>query len=99
MNLTDDAAMKITHVRGEDLLSSTSGKSLCMAMIDPAVRRPVPQFGHLPYVMGEGNKKLRDPSVVADVSRPGYPPEALTNYLPLGWFRGRCRVLQQRADG
>jgi glutamyl-tRNA synthetase len=61
----DDALMGITHVlRGEDLLSSTPRQiALYHALIDIGVTTFVPRFGHLPYVMGEGNKKLskRDP--------------------------------------
>ena len=95
VNPTDDAAMKITHVlRGEDLLSSTPRQiALYEAMIDLGVfDGPVPQFGHLPYVMGEGNKKLskRDPESSLQMYRDrGYLPEALTNYLALlGWSPG-----------
>lgn len=95
VNPTDDAAMKITHVlRGEDLLSSTPRQiALYEAMIDLGVfDGPVPQFGHLPYVMGEGNKKLskRDPESSLQMYRDqGYLPEALINYLALlGWSPG-----------
>jgi glutamyl-tRNA synthetase len=49
----------------------------------------VPEFGHLPYVMGEGNKKLskRDPQSALNLYRDnGYIPEGLLNYLALlGW--------------
>ena len=49
----------------------------------------MPQFGHLPYVMGEGNKKLskRDPTSSLNLYREaGYLPEGLLNYLALlGW--------------
>ena len=49
----------------------------------------VPRFGHLPYVMGQGNKKLskRDPeaSLLGYRDR-GFLPEGLLNYLALlGW--------------
>ena len=95
VNPTDDAAMKITHVlRGEDLLSSTPRQiALYEAMIDLGVfDGPVPYFGHLPYVMGEGNKKLskRDPESSLQMYRDqGYLPEALINYLALlGWSPG-----------
>ena len=57
--------MGITHVlRGEDLLSSTPRQiALYQALMDIGVASRMPVFGHLPYVMGEGNKKLskRDP--------------------------------------
>ena len=95
VNPTDDAAMKITHVlRGEDLLSSTPRQiALYEAMIAiGAFDGPVPQFGHLPYVMGEGNKKLskRDPESSLQMYRDeGYLPEGLLNYLALlGWSPG-----------
>jgi glutamyl-tRNA synthetase len=95
VNPTDDAAMKITHVlRGEDLLSSTPRQiALYEAMIAVgAFEGPVPRFGHLPYVMGEGNKKLskRDPESSLQMYRDeGYLPEGLTNYLALlGWSPG-----------
>ncbi|HEY2273213.1 MAG TPA: glutamate--tRNA ligase [Jatrophihabitantaceae bacterium] len=91
VNPVDDALMRITHVlRGEDLLPSTPRQiALYRAMIDVGVTDFVPQFGHLPYVMGEGNKKLskRDPQSSLAVYRDaGYLPEGLLNYLALlGW--------------
>lgn len=95
VNPVDDAAMRITHVlRGEDLLSSTPRQiALYEAMIDiGAFEGPVPQFGHLPYVMGEGNKKLskRDPESSLQMYRDeGFLPEGLLNYLALlGWSPG-----------
>ncbi len=91
VNPVDDALMKITHVlRGEDLLPSTPRQiALYRALIDIGVTDTVPTFGHLPYVMGEGNKKLskRDPQASLNTYRDsGYIPEGLLNYLALlGW--------------
>jgi glutamyl-tRNA synthetase len=91
VNPVDDALMRITHVlRGEDLLPSTPRQiALYRALIDIGVTDFVPQFGHLPYVMGEGNKKLskRDPqSSLQHYRDAGYIPEGLLNYLALlGW--------------
>jgi glutamyl-tRNA synthetase len=91
VNPVDDALMLITHVfRGEDLLPSTPRQiALYRALIDVGVTDFVPQFGHLPYVMGEGNKKLskRDPQASLNTYREaGYIPEGLLNYLALlGW--------------
>jgi glutamyl-tRNA synthetase len=91
VNPVDDALMRITHVlRGEDLLPSTPRQiALYRALIDVGVTDFVPEFGHLPYVMGEGNKKLskRDPQSSLNVYREaGYIPEGLLNYLALlGW--------------
>ncbi len=90
-NPVDDASMRITQVlRGEDLLPSTPRQiPLHRALVELGVSEVVPQFGHLPYVMGEGNKKLskRDPQASLDTYRAqGYLPEGLLNYLALlGW--------------
>src|SRR5690349_14867651 len=91
VNPVDDALMEITHVlRGEDLLSSTPRQlALYGALVDLGIAQRVPRFGHLPYVMGEGNKKLskRDPEAHALAYRThAFLPEGLLNYLaPLGW--------------
>ncbi|GAA3744807.1 glutamate--tRNA ligase [Streptomyces tremellae] len=91
VNPVDDALMEITHVlRGEDLLSSTPRQiALYRALMELGVAKGVPAFGHLPYVMGEGNKKLskRDPQASLNLYRErGFLPEGLLNYLSLlGW--------------
>lgn len=92
VNPVDDALMEITHVlRGEDLLSSTPRQlALYDALADIGVGNgSTPQFGHLPYVMGQGNKKLskRDPeSSLLGYRDRGFLPEGLLNYLALlGW--------------
>lgn len=91
VNPVDDAVMGITHVlRGEDLLSSTPRQlALYRALLELGVATVMPQFGHLPYVMGEGNKKLskRDPQSNVFLHRErGFIPEGLLNYLALlGW--------------
>jgi len=97
VNPVDDALMGITHVlRGEDLLSSTPRQvALYRALLDLGVASVLPQFGHLPYVMGEGNKKLskRDPESNLFLHRErGFLPEGLLNYLALlGWSIGPDR--------
>jgi glutamyl-tRNA synthetase len=91
VNPVDDALMGITHVlRGEDLLSSTPRQiALYNAMYEAGITKFIPQFGHLPFVMGEGNKKLskRDPESNLFHHRDrGFIPEGLLNYLSLlGW--------------
>ncbi|WP_068273498.1 glutamate--tRNA ligase [Aldersonia kunmingensis] len=91
VNPVDDALMKITHVlRGEDLLSSTPRQlALYAALQRIGVADFTPDFGHLPFVMGQGNKKLskRDPESSLFVHRDrGFVPEGLLNYLALlGW--------------
>ncbi|MEN9967621.1 MAG: hypothetical protein RL036_854 [Actinomycetota bacterium] len=91
VNPVDDALMGVTHVlRGEDLLSSTPRQiALYNAMYEAGITKFIPQFGHLPYVMGEGTKKLskRDPEANLFHHRDrGFIPEGLLNYLSLlGW--------------
>lgn len=91
VNPVDDALMEITHVlRGEDLLSSTPRQiALYAALTELGIAQRTPEFGHLPYVMGQGNKKLskRDPEAHALAYRDqGFIPEGLLNYLALlGW--------------
>ncbi|MCU1569250.1 MAG: glutamyl-tRNA synthetase [Pseudarthrobacter sp.] len=91
VNPVDDALMGITHVlRGEDLLSSTPRQiALYRALYAVGVAQYMPEFGHLPDVMGQGNKKLskRDPESSLFLHRErGYIPEGLLNYLSLlGW--------------
>lgn len=92
VNPVDDALMAITHVlRGEDLLSSTPRQIVlheALAELGIGAGRP-PLFGHLPIVMGEGNRRLskRDAgSGLAEYRESGYLPEGLLNYLALlGW--------------
>ena len=91
VNPVDDALMKITHVlRGEDILPSTPRQiALYQALIRIGVAERVPEFAHLPSVLGEGNKKLskRDPQSNLFLHRDrGFIPEGLLNYLALlGW--------------
>ena len=91
VNPVADALMGITHVlRGEDLLSSTPRQiALYDALVRVGVAERIPEFGHLPYVMGEGSKKLskRDPESNLFLHRDaGFIPEGLLNYLGLlGW--------------
>jgi len=97
VNPVDDALMGITHVlRGEDLLSSTPRQIvLYNAMYRAGIAKFVPKFGHLPFVMGEGNKKLskRDPESDLFVHKErGFIHEGLLNYLALlGWSIGPDR--------
>jgi glutamyl-tRNA synthetase len=92
VNPVDDALMEITHVlRGEDLLSSTPRQVAlheALGQIGVGTGR-IPEFGHLPYVMGQGNKKLskRDPeNNLLGYRERGFLAEGLLNYLALlGW--------------
>ncbi len=105
VNPVDDSLMEITHVlRGEDLLSSTPRQiALHEALAHLGIGSGTPpRFGHLPYVMGEGNRKLskRDPesSLLLYLER-GYLPEGLANYLALlGWSFGDDREFFSLAE-
>ncbi|MGH3425519.1 MAG: glutamate--tRNA ligase, partial [Nocardioidaceae bacterium] len=107
-NPVDDATMGITHVlRGEDLLSSTPRQiPLHRAMAGIGVGQGVvPRYGHLPFVMGQGNRKLskRDPGGgLLTYRERGFLPEGLLNYMALlGWSIGGDRelfTLQEMAD-
>ena len=105
VNPVDDALMEITHVlRGEDLLSSTPRQLAlhhALAAIGVGTGR-TPRFGHLPYVMGQGNKKLskRDPeSNLLGYRDRGFLPEGLLNYLALlGWAIAEDRDIFSMAE-
>jgi glutamyl-tRNA synthetase len=107
-NPVDDAMMRISHVlRGEDLLSSTPRQiPMHEALGQLGIGRgDVPSFGHLPFVVGPGNRKLskRDPGGgLASYRERGFLPEGLLNYLALlGWSIGGDReifTLQEMAE-
>ncbi len=104
VNPVDDALMGVTHVlRGEDLLSSTPRQiALYHALVEIGVASAIPRFGHLPYVMGEGNKKLskRDPESNLFHHRDrGFIHEGLLNYLSLlGWSLSADRDVFSRDE-
>ncbi|PWW23193.1 glutamyl-tRNA synthetase [Geodermatophilus normandii] len=104
VNPVDDALMGITDVlRGEDLLPSTPRQlALYGALQDVGVASGTPRFGHLPYVTGEGSKKLskRDPQSNVDVYRErGFLPEGFANYLALlGWSIAEDRDVFSMAE-
>jgi glutamyl-tRNA synthetase len=79
----DDAEMEISHViRGDDHLSNTPRQVL----IYKAMGRPLPEFAHVPQVLGPDKKKLskrHGAASVEDFAAEGYLPEALFNYLAL----------------
>ena len=104
-NPVDDALMAISHVlRGEDLLSSTPRQiPMHVALAELGVGAgEVPSFGHLPFVMGAGNRKLskRDPGGgLLSYQERGFLPEGLLNYLALlGWSIGGDREIFTLAE-
>lgn len=91
VNPVDDALMGVTHVlRGEDLLPSTPRQiALYNALADIGVGHGAPEFGHLPFVTGAGNRKLskRDPESSLFLHRDaGFIREGMVNYLALLGF-------------
>jgi glutamyl-tRNA synthetase len=92
VNPVDDSLMQVTHVlRGEDLLPSTPRQIVLYQALEQLGigGGHTPRFGHLPTVLGEGNRRLskRDKgSGLAEYREKGYLPEGLLNYLALlGW--------------
>ncbi|MCX5709988.1 MAG: glutamate--tRNA ligase [Candidatus Omnitrophica bacterium] len=92
--VVDDAGMNITHViRGDDHISNTPKQIL----IYEALGFKVPDFAHLPLIMGaEGGRlsKRTGATAISDYRKMGYLPEALVNYLLLlSWAPGGDREL------
>ncbi|MGQ9800804.1 MAG: glutamate--tRNA ligase [Candidatus Saccharicenans sp.] len=87
--VVDDIDTEITHViRGDDHISNTPKQILLYR----AFGRPVPQFGHLPLILGPDRKKLSkrhgDTSVLNFRDR-GYLPLAFFNFMAqLSWSPG-----------
>jgi glutamyl-tRNA synthetase len=87
--VVDDIDMRITHVlRGDDHINNTPRQ----INIYRALGAPLPQFGHLPMILGPDGQKLskRHGAVsVLQYDEDGFLPEALFNYLArLGWSHG-----------
>jgi glutamyl-tRNA synthetase len=87
--VVDDATMGITHViRGNDHLNNTPRQ----IQIYQALGYPIPQFGHVPMILGPDKKKLskrHGAQSVMEYKRLGYLPQAVVNYLVrLGWSYG-----------
>jgi glutamyl-tRNA synthetase len=87
--VVDDASMHITHViRGDDHLNNTPRQIL----IYEALEYPVPEFGHLPLILGQDRTRLSKRHGATSVTAyrdMGYLPHALVNYLArLGWSHG-----------
>ncbi|WP_395375360.1 glutamate--tRNA ligase [Marinicella sp. W31] len=85
----DDADMGITHViRGDDHINNTPRQ----INIYKALGLPVPEFGHVPMILGDDGARLskRHGAVsVMQYAEDGYLPEAVLNYLVrLGWSHG-----------
>ncbi|VEG90687.1 glutamate--tRNA ligase [Legionella spiritensis] len=87
--VVDDWDMAITHViRGDDHINNTPRQ----INLFKALNAPIPEFAHLPMILGEDGKRLskRHGAVsVLQFKELGYLPHALLNYLVrLGWSHG-----------
>src|SRR5688572_7961859 len=87
--VVDDLDMNITHViRGDDHVNNTPRQ----IHIFNALRKPLPQFGHVPMILGADGERLskrHGATSVIEYRTLGYLPEALVNYLArLGWSHG-----------
>lgn len=91
-NLTvvvDDMDMGISHViRGDDHVNNTPRQINILR----ALRAPLPQYAHVPMILGQDGKRMskRHGAVsVIQYRELGYMPQALLNYLVrLGWSHG-----------
>ena len=85
----DDAEMGITLVvRGDDHINNTPRQIL----LYEALGYPVPEFAHVPMILGADKKRLskrHGATSVMAYQEMGYLPEAMVNYLVrLGWSMG-----------
>ena len=87
--VVDDLDMNITHViRGDDHVNNTPRQ----INIYMALGAPLPQFAHVPMILGSDGERLSKRHGAVSVMQyrdDGYLPEALVNYLArLGWSHG-----------
>ena len=87
--VVDDAEMGITLViRGDDHINNTPRQIL----LYEALGYPVPEFAHVPMILGADKKRLskrHGATSVMAYQEMGYLPEAMVNYLVrLGWSLG-----------
>lgn len=87
--VVDDAEMGINLViRGDDHLNNTPRQILLYQALD----YPVPEFAHVPMILGADKKRLskrHGATSVMAYKEQGFLPEALVNYLVrLGWSYG-----------
>lgn len=87
--VVDDGLMNISHViRGDDHVNNTPRQ----VPLFEALGFSVPQFAHLPMILGSDKARLskrHGATSVLAYQEMGYLPEALVNYLVrLGWSHG-----------
>ena len=87
--VVDDVDMGVTEVvRGDDHISNTPKQILLYRAFGAAV----PQFAHVPLILGPDKKRLskrHGATSVGEYQAQGYLPEAMVNFLALlGWSPG-----------
>jgi len=97
--VVDDALMKISLVlRGDDHLSNTPKQ----IMLYQALGFPIPQFAHVPQILGPDKKRLskrHGATSVTQYQKDGFLPEAVVNFLALlGWSPGDNREKMSRQE-
>src|SRR5256714_1455783 len=95
--VVDDLDMRITHViRGDDHVNNTPRQ----IHIFRALGTALPQFGHVPMILGADGERLSKRHGAVSVMQyrdEGYLPEALLNYLArLGWSPGDDELFSMR---
>ncbi|MDD3631402.1 MAG: glutamate--tRNA ligase [Atribacterota bacterium] len=85
----DDILMDISLVmRGDDHISNTPKQIVIYQALDIAI----PEFAHIPMIMGPDNTRLskrHGATSVMEYQRMGFLPEAVLNYIAhLGWSSG-----------
>jgi glutamyl-tRNA synthetase len=93
----DDHDMGVTHViRGDDHIANTPKQ----IQLYQALTWPVPQFGHLPLILGRDRTRLskrHGAASIEEFQKQGILPAALFNFLCLlGWSRGDDREIFSR---
>lgn len=94
--VVDDAEMGINLVlRGDDHINNTPRQ----IMLYKALGYPVPDFAHVPMILGADKSRLskrHGATSVMAYKEMGYLPEALVNYLVrLGWSHGDQEIFTQ----
>ncbi len=97
--VVDDIDMEITHViRGADHISNTPKQVLLYG----AASRPVPEFAHLPLILGPDRQRLskrHGATSVMAYAEMGYLSDAFFNFLALlGWSPGDDREIMSRSE-
>lgn len=92
--VVDDYEMKISHVvRGEDHIPNTP-KQIAIAQ---ALGLPLPEYGHLPLILGPDRSKMskrHGATAVIDYQQQGFLPEAFINFIAMiGWNPGDNREI------